>query len=393
MNKKIETNPQTPSHQSTGKGKRKSAHNPAYRKDWMETADKYVPPLETMSPTEREVVASLSELLNIGTSKRLERDKARKKKRAELRQSGASEEEIKKKSRIESPYIHGATTYTKYIEEGRRFVRWAVKIDPTTRTLRYAKKYVTQYIDNQIARSLAPSTIKTTRSALAKLYRCRGVDLYPVVPVRKSADFTRCRDYTMSALKKDILIFGDVVKLCYATGLRRNELKHITPECFSVDKRAGRYGLHLDGKKQPTKNGRPRTVYILDEDVEIVREIVSRYTRGELMFSKIPKKLCVHGIRAMYAVKFYAFLNPDIDSISLSERYANDVTLRRLYHRRCDGRWFDRNAFYIVSKSLGHNRTDVVGINYLWYKGSDVFHLSIMSTTDPNLDANEKKAA
>jgi len=325
------------------------------------------------------VIMSLREIFTPGVSKYAVRLSTNEALRAGARAAGLPESAIAKIPWLPSPFIHSYQTYFKYLSICVRYAVWLYDNHPDVRRIQYAHKmrYDFEYIELQISRGLSAYTIATTRSALAKLHRCRGYEVHPNIPARHYAAVTKCRSYSEVRFSHDLSKYGYLASLCRCTGVRKNELKHITEDCFREADDGNLY-LHLDGKKQHTKGGRTRDVEIMPQNQETVREIIRRFKPGELICPAVPSGLKVHAIRRLYASDFYAAIARPITGelrakrVPLKhprkdyrhpDRYYTDAP--GTYRRRSDGRVFDRRALLIVSRSLGHNRADVVVQNYL----------------------------
>ena len=322
---------------------------------------------------------SLLGLNRIGTSKAEARAEYNAKLREAARAAGVPEEEIAKLPFAASPYIHSYSTMSQYISISENFARWLEIHHPEVTKIQYAHKrhYDTEYIQMLIDAGKVPSTIARATSALAKLYRCSADDIHSGRPERRYEDFTRSRGYSEAQFEKDCRKYGDLPSLLRAIGIREVELEHLYPECFKTDA-DGNLFLHLDGHQQHTKGGKTRDVVILECNQVMVREILSHYTPGELICPKAPSHLDIHGIRSMYAMDYYSAIARPITPELAAERIplkhpkidnSRPGQVRTdapgTYTRRSDGKVFDRAAMLVVSRSLGHNRVDVMAHSYL----------------------------
>ncbi|NLU25402.1 MAG: hypothetical protein GXW99_12000 [Clostridiales bacterium] len=294
---------------------------------------------------------------------------------------GATAAELRQIPYAPSPLIHSYGTMTLYIYYAQKFGCWVEENHPDAEHVKYARRYAHEYIQSLIDRGLAPSTVASARSALAKLYRTSADDIYADIPVRHTYNFTRSRNYDEIAYKCDTLKTrkcGKIAMLCRATGVRETELEHLYPECFQRNLDGSLY-LHLDGSRQHPKNGKSRDIIILPQNQEFVRTFLEECAPGEKICPHAPEHLDIHGIRSLYARDYYSYIARPIQKIPQSERIPlkhpkfdakrpNQVrdTAPAVYTRLSDGQKFDRRALLIVSKSLGHNREDVVVNSYLW---------------------------
>lgn len=321
---------------------------------------------------------SLLALNRIGESKAEARAEYNAKLREAARAEGIPEDVIAMMPWMESPYIHSISTLGQYIDEAERFVKWVDVKHPDVTKIQYAHRrgYDTDYIQTMIDAGYAPSTIARTTAALAKLFRCSANDIHTNRPERRYEDFTRSRAYDESKYEKDCCKYGNLAHLLRAIGVREVELEHLYPECFRDDD--GNLYLHLDGHKQHTKGGKTRDVVILPQNQDMVREILSHYTPGELICPVAPSHLDIHGIRSLYAMDYYSAIahpiTPELAAERIPLRHPKVDNSRPgqvrtdapgTYTRRSDGRVFDRRAMLIVSRSLGHSRVDVMAHSYL----------------------------
>lgn len=327
---------------------------------------------------EKAVVMSLSALKRYDKKHKL-RVEITEKIKEELRENGASEEEIKKVPLANSPYIHSISTLQTYVREGIHYVHWLQWKHPETHKLKYAlrKGYAREYIDWLIANGYSPSSIATKASALAKLYRTTIPELYGKLPKREYKDFTRSRAYTLEKFDHDIKKYGVIAEICYDTGTREHELEHIAPKDFSYDVN-GTISLHLDGKILPTKGGRPRTIIVQQENQARLKAILSTLPENELICPAAPSGLDVQAIRRLYAQALYKTVARDVKTIKKTERVLLKhpkidnrrpgkirTTAPAIYHSYINNADYDRVALLIVSEALGHGREDVVVHDYL----------------------------
>ena len=265
---------------------------------------------------------------------------------------------------------------------GKQYAGWLAEQHPEVTKLSYAlrKGYAREYIQIMIDMGYAPSTINRATCALAKLYRCHSNDIHDNRPRRCYIDFMRSRSYSKERYQKDILRYFDkydsIVEICRITGVRELELEHLYPECFKENAKGQLY-LHLDGKAQNTKGGKTRGVVIIPSNQARMREILATLVPGELICPVAPSHLDIHGIRSMYTADHYGAIARPIEDIPKGERIRRKHLKKDkkrgttryydpgIYRRRSVGRKFDRRALLIVSRSLGHNREDVVVASYL----------------------------
>ena len=224
------------------------------------------------------------------------------------------------------------------------------------------------YIQMCIDEGMSPYTIAQYRCALAKLYNVPGPMIHDNIPPRLSKNITKNRTYTYDDFLHALEINenNDIIWIGYMTGCRRCEIMTLTKNCFKY-KADGSIWLHLHGKRNNTKGGKTRDVYILPKHYSRLKGILKKYKKHEPLYpKKHPKGVAWHCLRQMYAADYYnsiarKYISKDERMINPDRNKHNVVPA--VYKKR-DGRKYDRRAMYIVSKSLGHNRVNVIAINY-----------------------------
>lgn len=270
----------------------------------------------------------------------------------------------------QSPYIHSRVTFKSYRRICICYAIWVGENFPDIRTITYAFKAgcARDYIQMCIDVGMSPYTIAQYRSALAKLYGVPGELIHDNIPQRLSDNITKNRTYSYEDFLYALEINenNDIIWIAYITGCRLCELKTLTKQCFR-HRPDGSIWLHLDGKKNNTKGGRTRDVYILPKHYQRLLGILKKYKkRGRLFPEKMPKGVAWHCLRQMYAGNYYNAIARKY--IPKGERMKNPdkgkYNIVPAIYRKLDGRMFDRKAMSIVSKSLGHNRVNVISVNY-----------------------------
>ena len=323
------------------------------------------------------VTMSLNAINKIGTSKHI----ARAEHNAELHASSPNDVAIM--PRAESPYIHSIETFSQYKYVCHQHTDWLADVHPEVTKLNYAfrKGYAREYIQIMIDKGYAPSSINRATCALAKMYRCTSNDIHDNRPKRCYIDFIRSRNYSEVQYQKDVQKYmdkyGPIVEICRITGVRELELENLYPECFNINANGDIY-LHMDGKKQNTKGGKTRDIVIIPANQARIREILATLEPGKLICPIAPSHLDIHGIRSLYATDYYVSIARNPNDIPKSERIPlkhekrdnsrpnqKRTSAPGVYRRRFDGKKFDRKAMLTVSRSLGHNREDVMIASYL----------------------------
>ncbi|MDO4343793.1 MAG: hypothetical protein Q4C50_03215 [Eubacteriales bacterium] len=265
---------------------------------------------------------------------------------------GESKHRIKQNGEDYNGKIFSKVTFSTYEKECIAFGKWC-KAEYGCRNIADDKQYVGAYLQRNIEWGYSPWTIRLRASALAKLYRCNTQDFSVELPKRQRTEIKRSRNPTRGFSENRNLI---VVNFCKGTGMRRHEILALKPNSY-VESGSRSYVYVENGK-----GGKPRYAYVLPEYRDLVRECFQNAVKlgKSTVFEKgdIKVRMPVHHYRAVYAQAFYNRICRSIDEIPKAERY---------YCRKDKaGIVYDKKALLIVSRSLGHNRCDVVATNYLY---------------------------
>ena len=139
---------------------------------------------------------------------------------------------------------------------------------------------------------------------------------------------------------------NNLESFCHSTGLRRHELEQVTADDIHRDEKGRVIVLVRHGK-----GGKRRYVVALDDTPLIFAEKARE--RGDTrLFTHIPSNAPTHYWRGEYARELYHRHARPLEQIPREEQY------------RCraekQGTILDRQAMFLVSKNLGHNRLGVV---------------------------------
>ena len=93
------------------------------------------------------------------------------------------------------------------------------------------------------------------------------------------------------------------------------------------------------------------------EEIALVVSILKNAGKDKV-FKRINQHINTHGLRAEYCSRVYNLYARDISTLKHEE-----IVFCRKDKK---GIKYDRNALYIASKYLGHNRYSVTNINYLY---------------------------
>ena len=244
-------------------------------------------------------------------------------------------------------YIYSIVTLRNYLAVCRQFTAYC-KAKHRCKTIFACREYVNEYLLMRNENCSAWS-VKRDASALAKLYGCTTLDFVPTKD-RVRADIRRsrypaARDRYFSEANN-----ADLVAFCKSTGLRRSELEALRGDDYEVHN--GALYIHV----RHGKGGRERLALVVGDKGRILA-MMDKAGHNKV-FARVHSGADVHGYRADYACALYKRYARPIETLPKKERY----------YCRTDqqGAVYDRNAMLIVSRSLGHNREDVIARSYLY---------------------------
>ena len=301
-------------------------------------------------------------------------------------------------------------TYRTYHKHLIYFYKWCIEHPGehgVPRSIEECKPYAPAWIKDMIERSLSVSTVTMCASALVKLYQCSREELgiSDLIPEQHRADIKRSRGDAVrdrnfnEALPQN----SDLVTFCRCTGLRRAELGQIRgTDLTEID------GVYCLNVTRNTKGGRVRISEIVGSEDEIKRVVELCKTAGnEKIFPKPNTNADIHGYRAEYAMRVYkkyerpkreyrnerlvvkdnrvieSYISKDgradVDMFSYlytgrrtkkgvleMRKGYRDVPTSFYCRRDLKGVIYDRQALFIASENLGHNRESVIVEHYLW---------------------------
>ena len=269
------------------------------------------------------------------------------------------------------------------------------------------KSYAPEWIKSMIDRGLSVSTVTMCASALVKLYQCSreelGID--GLIPEQHRSDIKRSRGAAVRDrnFNENLPDNNDLVTFCRCTGLRRGEVSQIRgTDLTEID------GVYCLKVTRNTKGGRVRISEIVGSEDEIRRVVeLCKAAGGNKIFPHPNTNADIHSYRAEYAMRVYkkyarkkneyknerlivkdnrvitSYISKngkaDIDKFSylytgrltkkgVSEMIHGyrDVPTAFYCRRDKQGVTYDRQALYIASQNLGHNRETVIVEHYLW---------------------------
>lgn len=254
--------------------------------------------------------------------------------------------------------IYSFATMKTYIKNCKHFINYCMN-NHSKEIKHYSdcRKYVEEYLKNEIDRGLSAWTLHTRASAICSSYNIRLDNLEIKLPARKREDIIRTRNTNTSKYKDIDERYHDIKKFIRATGCRRDELLHLRKEDIKFSKSGKNLYIYKRGK-----GGVERWTIVNPNYNNLVKDMFKNskgYRKnGELRLfknSEIPHT-AIHDLRADYAKDMYKIFE------------ANNMGNGKKYFCRGErlGDYFDRGILEKISENLGHHRIDVVVNNYLY---------------------------
>lgn len=295
--------------------------------------------------------------------------------------------------------IFSFNTYKAYWKHTKYFLKYVREKYPKCTTLKKARKYVNEWLQQRADQGLSAWTVQLEAKALGKLYGISPDDEnYFKPPKRNREDIKRSRgdrvrDQHFSKANND-----ELIKFCRGTGLRRMELENLRgkdlvsreqieaeitriegiPEGQRTAALTKRLEMLQDTRMfqegyfvhvRNGKGGRERLSPIIGKNAEQIIERIRETPAKEKVWQFVHQCADIHSYRADYATAIYKAHARAIEDIPYDK--VNRGTGRRyqseVYTCRKDeaGRKLDKAAMLVCSKALGHNRISVVADNYI----------------------------
>lgn len=287
-----------------------------------------------------------------------------------------------------SQKIYSWSTFRTYKKQVLAYVRWLKKEHPEIKSLKKARKYVSDFLAKQEEKNLSAWTIHTQAKALGKLYNIKPTDKdFYICPQRERKNIKRSRtdavrDKHFSKTNND-----ELIKFCKGTGLRRSELTELRGGCL-----IHKSNLNAWLNKNPTptrtklvedalrfshsdhfilvkgKGGKYRLAPIIGENRANIIDRIAHTPKGEKVWQYVNTNADIHSYRSDYATALYKDYARPIDTIpydrvdTLGQKRQSEIYICRKDEK---GKKLDRVAMETASKALGHNRVAVIANNYL----------------------------
>lgn len=250
---------------------------------------------------------------------------------------------------LSSGKIHSHITRKVYQQHTLAFINWARERHAITRLEQLderADELASVYLAEQLAEGKSTYSVQTQRSALRMFFGKRDLAASVTIPARVRTAITRSRGSLDGNPHFQPAHWPALVTFAQATGLRRSELRDLRVRDV-FHKEQGQLVVHVNNGK----GGRSRDVPVLAGYEQDILAIIEGRPLDERVFHTIPKHMNVHGYRRASAQARY------LD-------YAPGYTLPPR-HRKLKAQDYDHEAAREVSRSLGHNRLDVLTRHYL----------------------------
>ena len=295
--------------------------------------------------------------------------------------------------------IFSFNTYKAYWKHTKYFLKYVREKYPKCTTLKKARKYVNEWLQQRADQGLSAWTVQLEAKALGKLYGISPDDEnYFKPPKRNREDINRSRgdrvrDQHFSKANND-----ELIKFCRGTGLRRMELENLRGKDLVSREQIEAEIARIEGipEEQRTaaltkrlemlrdtrmfqegyfvhvrngKGGRERLSPIIGKNAEQIIERIRETPAKEKVWQFVHQCADIHSYRADYATAIYKAHARKIEEIPYDKinrgtgrRYQGDVYVCRKDEA---GKKLDKAAMLVCSKALGHNRVEVVANNYI----------------------------
>jgi len=250
---------------------------------------------------------------------------------------------------LSSGKIHSHITRKVYQQHTLAFINWTRAHHGMTRLEQIderADELASAYLREQLTGGKSAYTVQAQRSALRMFFGKRDLAASVAIPARLRTNITRSR----GALHPDHHFQPEHwpahMTFAQATGLRRSELRDLRiRDVYKGED--GQLFVHVTNGK----GGRSREVPVLAGYEQQILAIIENRSPDERVFDHIPTHMKVHSYRRQSAQARYLQHAPERTLPPAKGRLKQEE--------------YDHVATQEVSRSLGHNRQDIVLRHYL----------------------------
>jgi len=293
--------------------------------------------------------------------------------------------------------IFAFNTYKTYWKHCKYFLEYIRLEHPEITTLKKAKPYINEWLQQRVDQGLSAWTVQTEAKALGKLYGITPEDPdFFVAPKRERANIKRSRievvrDRHFSTTNND-----ELIRFCRGIGARRVGMTHMKGKDLMTLHQIKKVVTDLKGRDSLTsteenrlsilndamlfencnyfvylkeKGGRERISPIVGPDKDMIIKRFQQTAPDEKVWHHVHSAADIHSYRADYAGEIYSMYARKIEEIhydrinkGTGKRYQSEVYTCRKDEVK---KKLDKRAMYLASKALGHNRIEVVANNYL----------------------------
>lgn len=240
------------------------------------------------------------------------------------------------------PGIYSFKTFNTYKIHSMHFIEWLKMTYPNIKKIENINQsHIDKYMEHKIAEKKSAYTLKTSKSALNKVF---SIECSLDLPRRSYKKVVRSRNAVAHDNRINLKNYNDIIEFATACGCRRKGLEKV--KAGDVKDLGGKVVVFLK-----EKGGRERYATVLRAKANWISNFVINKAVDELLFKNVSSLLDIHSFRRKYAELRY---------LELVEKLGEKITLKTR-----DGRLFDRDVLKIVTEDMGHSRISVLTSHYL----------------------------
>ena len=245
--------------------------------------------------------------------------------------------------------IYSKSTYQTYKKHINYFVKYIMKTHPEVKSMKKAKKYVTEWLELRVAEGCSAWTINLEAAALNKFYEIAPDDLKRFqCPRRNRVDIKRSRGEKERDKHFSKLTNEELIHFCQACGFRRNVLERLHGDDLYDRKRveqrlmqarkehdmsmikACEDALHFFSDQEyfilhrKDKGGKTRLAPIVGPHKDEIIRRMQNTAPNDLVWNYINSNCDVHGYRSDYATYLYKLYARPIKSLDYKKKILCD---------------------------------------------------------------------